>query len=509
VLPINWRCNRNPLKNGDRCIFHSENKDAIDFEMALQSELSNSNLKQLDFIGTIFPDRYQTVIDLTAIPASKPTSFVGADFRGPTLFYGTIFGEVDFEKATFTSEVTFKNVVFKRSAKFAGAQFIDASFRGATFEETVDFHFVKFVSVNFFDATFNNNASFVWSELQDTSFLSTNFRGQVDFASCTINGCDFDDATIAGQSYFDRAKFRDVSFEATTFMRPVSFDDCIFSGSSKFTNTVFLSEASFCDVRVSSPGSVWFVGDPAASTADIVEQDGNGAPALDDQLRAELHNQEKIASIGHIGLRLVSLIGADISNIHFLNVNWNSKSYGVWPFSRTRIAIFDELQQEGSNTTGDYESVAATYRQLRRNYENELRYHEAGDFYVGEMEMRRLQLSCQSRLSLWRWVRRNTLSILGWYRNISFYGESYMLSGLWIIGTILLFTVLRGASVASMWNAEGTNCSSINFNDLLSQSFLAFFQLKSNTDLDLVERLIGAFLSAMLFIPLKRHFERR
>ncbi|MGA2461877.1 MAG: pentapeptide repeat-containing protein [Candidatus Bathyarchaeia archaeon] len=491
------------MKNDDRCVFHSDKKDAATFDTALRREISNSKIKSFDFTGAIFPE---PGVDLTCISQSKPILFTGADFRGQTFFNGTTFGEVDFRKATFDNEVTFENAVFKRRSKFEGAKFTDASFKGATFEDVADFQFAKFDVGDFFDATFSKNVSFQWSELHDVSFVSTNFKAQVDFASCTMSGCDFDDATIAWQSFFDRAKLSDVSFEATTFVRPVSFDECIFSGTSKFTNTVFLSQASFRDVHGNARDSVLFAGNPADLTAELLE-DSNGEPPLDDELRAELDNQKKIASIGHISLRLVTLSGADISTMQFLNVNWNSKSYGVWPFSRTRSAIFDEIQQEGSRTSADYESVAATYRQLRGNYEAELRYHEAGDFYVGEMEMRRLQLSCQSRFGLWRWVRRNILSILGWYRNISFYGESYLLSGSWIIGMILLFAMVHGVS---MWNSEAIKCNStINFRDLLSESLFAFFQLKSDTNLDLVERLIGAFLSGMLFIPLKRHFERR
>jgi uncharacterized protein YjbI with pentapeptide repeats len=511
LVPIDWRCNRNALQTGERCIFHSEGQDSAELEAAIQNEITSSELSRLNFTGAIFP---KTGIDLTNVPTSKPAVFIGADFKGPTFFLATMFSHiVNFEKANFASEVSFKDAVFKRSPRFAGARFTDASFRGAVFEEAVEFNFAKIVLGNFFETTFKKDASFQGAELLDTSFHASNFESGVDFNLCKITNCDFGDVVVRGQSRFDEARLKDVSFEAATFVRPVSFEDCVFSGSTKFTNAVFLSEASLCDARTDALGSVWFVGDPDSSIAEIVEQDENTGAGLDEQLRAELAKHREIASRGRISLRLVRLIGADIRHMHFLNVDWNRKAYGIGPFTRTRSSIYDELRHEGSDIPGDYESVAATYRQLRRNYEIELRYHEAGDFYVGEMEMRRLQLSCQSRRGAWRWLRRNILSILGCYRNISFFGESYILAGLWIVGMILLFAVMRGATVASVCDSVTSKCTStmdLNFNvNLLSQSFLAFFQLKSDSDLDLVERLVGAFLTAMLFIPLKRHFERR
>jgi uncharacterized protein YjbI with pentapeptide repeats len=507
LLPVNWRCNRRALKNSNFCIFHSEKKEPTTFEQALQRELA-SKVMRFDFVGVIFPE---SGVDLSGISLGKAASFLGAHFKGPTFFYGATFHEVSFEKATFDWEVTFKNAMFKGKTSFADARLIDSSFRGACFFETANFDYTTFMNGNFFETTFNKSASFKFAEFQDTSFVDTDFRAQVDFTSCTISGCDFDDAMITGPTYFDRTKFTEASFEATTFMRPVSFDDCTFLGSCKFTNTVFLYEVSFREVRIDTGGGVWFVGDPAASTADIVEEYNDEThPSLDDRARIELDRQREAASSGHISLRLVSLVGSNVSAMHFLNVDWNSKSYGIWPFSRTRSALFDELQHEGSGIPGDYENVAATYRQLRRNYEDELRYHEAGDFYVGEMEMRRLQLSCQSNTRPWRWIRRNVLSLLALYRNISFYGESYMLSSLWILAIIVLFAMARITSVTFVCNPVGpTFVSIMKIRDLLDQSVLAFFQLKSESNLDLVERLIGAFLTAMLFIPLKRHFERR
>jgi uncharacterized protein YjbI with pentapeptide repeats len=508
LVPITWSCNRNALQTGQLCIFHTEEKDSAQLIAAIQDEISDAKLSLLDFIGAIFP---KTGVDLTNILTSKPAVFIGADFRGPPFFPATFSHNVNFQKANFASEVSFKGATFKRSPSFAGARFTDADFRGAVFEEAVEFNSTKIELGNFLEARFKKNASFKWAELLDTSFHATDFGNGVDFNQCKITNCDFGDVVIKGQSWFDGATLKDVSFEASTFVRPVSFEDCVFSGSTKFTNAVFLSEASFCDAGTDALGSLWFVGDPDSSMAEIVEQDDNSGVALDDELKVELAKQREIALRGRISLRLMRLVGADITHMHFLNVDWNRKPYGIWPFSRTRSSIYDELRHEGSDTAGDYESIAATYRQLRRNYENELRYHEAGDFYVGEMEMRRLQLSCQSTRGAWRWLRRNILSILGWYRNISFYGESYVLSGLWIVGMILLFAVVRGTSLTSVCDSVTSKCTSvINFNiNMLGQSFLAFFQLKSDGNMDLVERLVGAFLSAMVFIPLKRHFERR
>jgi len=88
------------------------------------------------------------------------------------------------------------------------------------------------------------------------------------------------------------------------------------------------------------------------------------------------------------------------------------------------------------------------------------------------------------------------------YRNLSIYGESYTLAGLWILGTIFLFTFL-GTLLTSQ---DGR---STDFLDNLTRGIFALFQLRGEENVDNIERIIGAILTGNLFIALRRRLERR
>jgi hypothetical protein len=185
-----------------------------------------------------------------------------------------------------------------------------------------------------------------------------------------------------------------------------------------------------------------------------------------------------------------------------------------------RIVIYDEKFLGNSEGPRDYETVAQIYWGLRHNYEKSGRYAEAGDFYISEMEMRRLQIAppqprkekggkstlweIMSRTILsWGWWRRNLLSPLAIYRYLSLYGESYNLAGLWIIIAIILFTFLR-----TLLPPQGGPSPDILDNPL-TRSILALFQLRGEETIDNIGRIIGAILTGNLFIALRRRLERR
>jgi len=76
--------------------------------------------------------------------------------------------------------------------------------------------------------------------------------------------------------------------------------------------------------------------------------------------------------------------------------------------------------------------VAHLYKQLRSVYESTGRYFEAGDFFYGEMEMRRRQRGPREG--------RFLQVLLYLYKSISYYGERPLRALWWLAGTILFFT---------------------------------------------------------------------
>jgi hypothetical protein len=76
-----------------------------------------------------------------------------------------------------------------------------------------------------------------------------------------------------------------------------------------------------------------------------------------------------------------------------------------------------------------YDYVQDLYQQLKRNFENQGSYTEAGDFYYGEME-------CYRKSS---WARRYLPSLINLYRISSGDGQRYIRAGIVLILMLLFF----------------------------------------------------------------------
>jgi hypothetical protein len=263
-----------------------------------------------------------------------------------------------------------------------------------------------------------------------------------------------------------------------------------------------------------------FIGDPSKPIPDL-QQFWSG---LDTTSKNELERvweeklndiQDKLQKImerRQISLRNVSFGDTDMQKVRFLNVEWNREGRSLGPLRIERIVIYDEKLLKDVREYPNCEAVARTYRELRRNYERNGRYAEAGDFYISEMEMRRLKIAppplkqrctptvwggVRWTIFSWRWWRRNLLSPLAIYKYLSLYGESYVLASLWIFITVLLFTFLR-----ALLPSQGGQ--STDLLDNLARSIFALFQLRGEETIDNIERIIGAILTGNLFRALWR-----
>jgi hypothetical protein len=79
------------------------------------------------------------------------------------------------------------------------------------------------------------------------------------------------------------------------------------------------------------------------------------------------------------------------------------------------------LPLDGSADERDYQMIADTYRQLRRNFDAKGDYRTAGHWHFGEMEMKRLHSDWRAGWARWR--SRN-LGLIALYKYASAYGES-------------------------------------------------------------------------------------
>jgi uncharacterized protein YjbI with pentapeptide repeats len=541
-LPPSWRCSREVYKNG-RCIFHAEDKDPIDFNNALIQELNTmANQDRYDFTGFIFPK-----VDFSAKTFEKPAYFTGATFKDEVKFNKAVFNELakfdgcEFQRISYFDEATFRNVAsftastFKEEVRFTNAKFHgEANFMGASFQKSVfsisefkssvTFHGSKFNEEAWFHQTIFNIAYLGNIRFQkQVRFFNVEFSRQVTFDYTEFQGpALFIGSIFYGETLFQQVVFRGGANFTRTIFNVVSFPYTYFQGTIAFVNCAFVGPAWFANVRPLKHNSVlMFIGDPDRAEPDVKQF----CNKIDEMVKSELEknwgkdlNQlETVIQRGKISLRMVLFKGTDVRGIQFLNVEWDKKEVGPRCLRMKRNIIYDEKLIENSEGPPDYESVARIYWGLRHNYERSGRYADAGDFYISEMEMRRLQTAPPPRkgskptvwkiihrtISSWGWWRRNLLSPLAIYKYLSLYGESYALAGLWIIITIILFTFLR-----TLLPPQGGPSPDILDNPL-TRSILALFQLRGEETIDNIERIIGAILTGNLFIALRRRLERR
>ena len=103
-----------------------------------------------------------------------------------------------------------------------------------------------------------------------------------------------------------------------------------------------------------------------------------------------------------LDLGLVSFKGVDLSNVEFHNVRWLKPKRSFFP----RYMIIDEALLGKSKNT-NYEEVSKIYNQLRKNYESNLLFNEASNFFIGEMEA--------IRKSLWNGTRREKMASISYF----------------------------------------------------------------------------------------------
>jgi hypothetical protein len=117
-----------------------------------------------------------------------------------------------------------------------------------------------------------------------------------------------------------------------------------------------------------------------------------------------------------------------------------------------QIEEAEQDEEKDGDTIKDFNlgSIKAVYRNLRENYEYRMRYDEAGQFFIREMELKRKYREAVSskddgfkiKVKQNNWFRRNLFSLTGWYYHLSRYGESIWrptLAGLVIVFLSTLF----------------------------------------------------------------------
>jgi|GEM_PF-1452682 len=385
----------------------------VDFTWAKFNAEGGADFKLADFSGAVVVDFHFAEFD------GKGIHFNGTRFLGDG---GANFSLVQFRGG---------GVADFGGAKFQGAG--EANFSLSTFSARS--------GVNFSKANFSCDGGVNFSMAQFTSKAKNDFSGMV------VEG--------AGQANFSKAQF--LGDGAVFFKNPdfacrggVSFSGSQFSGTGK---TVF-------EGRIFWPG-VW------GEFTDI------------------LFEHPSRVTFERVDLGRCRFLRTNLQGVNFVDITWNGRSYGS-AYAPGRMKLFDELFQHrgrfmrhlagfirnipiwngirralerfmpeysvddailtsplkrGLFRLRDRLLVAAApkednhwgvyglYNQMSRNYVDAHRYHDAGDFFAGSLEMRRREAGEKP------WSR----VILRLYRLFCLYGERPFRALIWAAAVVAVF----------------------------------------------------------------------
>jgi uncharacterized protein YjbI with pentapeptide repeats len=372
------------------------------------------------------------------------------------------------------------------------------------------------------------------------AFSGATFQGKADFSGATFQGTEsFSEATFQGEAsfyvanfqeeaFFSKAKFRDASFSRAKFQGDASFFEAEFQGDADFSNSEFYRKTYF--------------------SADF-----NGKTKFHYVL---FEGKDKV--IFNIeNLSNVSFMNSDITGVRFSDkARWVMGGAKIATEDRFKIVderLLENEIKEKDGHTKDFNlgSIKAVYRSLRENYEYRMRYDEAGQFFVREMELKRKYRevvsskddSFEVKVKQNNWFRRNLFSLTGWYYHLSRYGESIWrptLAGSVIVILSTLFWLMQSNPTVE-FSLYTTECNPNVISDATSNNiskfiglceygirdhthglkafersiagFIPLLPLGSNIKVGIIDYVIkivgGAVVFALIAVALRRRFERR
>ena len=414
--PSNFECLEESISNG-LCIFH--NKENADHQKTL--EKFNEKIKKCSTNKPLFCIGYNLPPSKIQKNFSKPVYFTKSTFSDPD------FSECNFQYADFSGS-KLQNANFSKSS-FKGADFLGVEFNGPTnFSNTSFKEKVNFSESNFNEANFSNSkllrahflgtafkkADFSLSEIEESDFFKTIFSGNVNFIGAKIKKSKFQNTQFQGSTNFTGAilyklnfpqsKFKSVDFDQAT-LDIVSLRHSTFDGKANFSSSelkkldlfkvVFANDAIFFEADLNEvvfPETIFngYTNFKKAKFSDEIKFDKTEFQKVDFSdgkfegktfFTNVIFNDQKNVFFDVENLGSVSFRNTSIINVNFgENVKWGGKS---------GFEIIDEEFLNESTKKAILESVIATYRNLRKNYELKFRYEEAKKFLEREVQLKK------------------------------------------------------------------------------------------------------------------------
>ena len=369
-----------------------------------------------------------------------------------------------FDRATFKiDKINMEKMVFYKYI----------SFRLATFYELTKFNKSVFKNkINFKHAVFK----------KAVSFNATKFKNCTDFSGSVFNEIDF------SYAHFDEVKFNNckfnmfVNFFHSKFYKNSEFIKTKFYGNGKFNEIVFFNDINF-------------------DRSEFVKH-------FD---LSDVRFNKKAITKFNSNLSNVTFINTDIKSIVFgTDTTWKIKENSNNSIDSKKLKchskIYEEIQLElKNNNVGNLESIKNIYRDLRDNFDRNLQYDKAGEFFVREMELNRKYIQKNQNIES-KPICSQILSPYAVYNALSLYGQSLKRSTCW---GIILFIIASGVF---SYECHTTMCEQ-SIQGILLRTISIILPFHINIDkaplYDVLFKLLFLPVSATFFIAIKRKLERK
>ena len=399
---------------------------------------------------------------------NKPIYFIGCNIPSIEIISISQNRPIYFVNSKFHGDIEFFDSVF-RTINFTGAKF-DGKFQMKSVDVKEIFIFIKTRC----------------EELE---------QNKMEFELCNFNSVNFSLNTVNYIS-FKNCKFNFSKFRTFKFMKKMIIDSCTFSDKVNFSDGGFYGKLNISSTSFHSNVSFQY---------------------------SKFTNMGKFHNVDFKEPQIV-LFEKDLSNLSFIGTDITRVKFDgntVWG-GDDKFTIFDEIQLVKNPEKFNLSSVLGTYRNLRENYEFHLRYEEAGQFFVKEMELRRkyYQDSENSNKTKSKKISRY-LSITNCYNILSKYGESFKQISIWSIilflSALTYFYIYPDIIILN----ETKPLGDIDYKSKLSENFFfrleisleqtlgSFFQINEGGLGDYIVRITSLPILGTMFIVLRRRFERR
>ncbi|MFN4183868.1 MAG: pentapeptide repeat-containing protein [Hyphomonas sp.] len=349
-----------------------------------------------------------------------PTDLRGRVLRTLSVRYdfGYFLRDANFNKATFLGDTDFQCACFPEAANFGQVTFSgDARFDQVVFKEEVRF----FHSIISGDAQFSGAAF-----SKDALFVAVTFMKDAHFQEAIFNGRGFfSGSTFSGEASFARAVFSGLNFRGSVFQKAASFQAAswplvAYNWHSAFSDTVFREMATFYNA-----GFKAFAAFDSAVFERGIKLDESSESEAQKTFNAELRGAVQAAE----------------KDAHDYRRNLQVAQAGINTKARLTISSEKEvLAQNRTQRDARLRELERGCRVLKQEMEKASNKAREQLFYRFELKARRAQKSL-------RFGEKFISYIYSW---TSDYGASICRPVIWLVGLMLVFTLIYWGEATSL-----------------------------------------------------------